>query len=157
MTERHLNENPLLNAAGNPCCFNFGIFFPRITEFQHKKLSLFSNIILLFLISQLYFRCVKLFIHKKLCSYQICRRKYSRLFIVDLYIYHFWCHTIHCSLVLAQPLKNNVFGFSNVFSHKIVQKVEYISRTAWLILMILVSFLQDFERPFRRNHFLLAL
>ena len=111
-------------------------------------------------ISQSYFRCVKLFIHKILSSYQVYRRKYSRLFIVDMCIYHFWRHTIYCTSVCANPLKNNIFGFSVVFSRKIVQisifKVEYLENG-------LADFndfgliLQDFERPFRWNQLVLAL
>ena len=61
---------------------------------------------------------------------------------------------------LQDFLKNNVFGFSVVFSHEIVQisvfKVEYLENGLddfndfGLIL-------QDFERPFRRNQLVLAL
>ena len=103
-------------------------------------------------ISESYFRCVKLFIHKISCSYQLYRRKYSRLVIVELCIYHLSRHTIYCSSVFAKLLKNNIFGFSVVFSHKIVQlsifKVEYVENG-------LADFnhfgliLQDFEQPFR--------
>ena len=88
MTDQHLKENSLLNASGNPCCFNFDkYFFPRITAFQ---------LMLLFQIgyhgnkniSQLYPRCLRLFIRKILLSYQVYRRKYSRLLIVELSTYH---------------------------------------------------------------------
>ena len=93
-------------------------------------------------ISQSYFRCVKLFIHKILSSYQVYRRKYSRLFIVDMCIYHFWRHTIYCSSVCTNPLKN-IFGFLSFFLVKFSKSRSLklnISRTAWPILMILVSF-----------------
>ena len=50
---------------------------------------------------------------------------------------------IYCCLVSAKPLKNNSFVFSVVLSRKTVQiqilKLN-ISRTAWRILTILVSF-----------------
>ena len=49
MTDKHLNESSSLNASGNPCCFNFDKYFPRITAFQHKRAFLFSDIMLLFL------------------------------------------------------------------------------------------------------------
>ena len=111
-------------------------------------------------ISQSYFRCVKLFIHKISCLYQLYRRKYSRLVIVEFCIYHFWRHTIYCSSVFAKLLKNNIFGFSVVFSRKILQisifKVDYLENG-------LADFndfgliLQDFERPFRWNQLVLAL
>ena len=44
MTDKHLNENTSLNASGNPCCFNFDK-----KHFNTKELSLFSDIMLLFL------------------------------------------------------------------------------------------------------------
>ena len=51
---------------------------------------------------------------------------------------------IYCFSGFAKRLKNNIFGFSVVFSRKIAQisffKQLNISRTACLILMILVSF-----------------
>ena len=99
-------------------------------------------------ISKSYFRFVKQFIHKILSLYQLYRRKYSRLFITDMHIYLFFnvtqsIHTIYCSLVFAKPLKNNIFGFSVIFLVKLSKsrllKLN-ISRTAWPILMILVSF-----------------
>ena len=111
-------------------------------------------------ISQSYFRCFKLFIHKILSSYQVYRRKYSRLFIVDMWIYHFWRHTIYCSSVCAKLLRNNIFGFSVVFLAKLSKSrlLELnISRTAWLILMILVLILQDFEWLFQWNKLVSAL
>ena len=95
-------------------------------------------------ISQSYFRCVKLFIHKISCLYQLYRRKYSRLVIVELCIYHFWRHTIYCSSVFAKLLKKQhcrffcrffLVKFSKSQSLKLI-----ILRTAWPILMILVSF-----------------
>ena len=91
--------------------------------------------------SQSYFKCVKLFIHKISCSCSLFRRKYSRLVIVELCIYHFWRHTIYCSSVFAKLLKKQ--RFSVIFSHKIVQSQSLklnISRMAWPILINLVSF-----------------
>ena len=94
-------------------------------------------------ISQSYLRCLKLFIHKILCSYQVYRRKYSQLFIVKLCIYHYWHHTIYCSSVCAKPLRNNISVFLSFFLIKLSKSQSLksnISRTAWPILMILVSF-----------------
>ena len=109
-------------------------------------------------ISQSYFRCAKLFIHRISCLYQLCRWKYSRLVIVEfvicrwkysrlvtveLRIYHFRHHTIYCSSVFAKLLKNNILSFPVVFLIKLskFQSLKLnISRTAWPILMILVSF-----------------
>ena len=95
-------------------------------------------------VSQLYFRCVKLFIHKISCSYQLYRRKYSTLVIVELCIYHFWRHIIYCSSGFAKLLKKQHFRF---FCHFFLAKSPKsqslklnISRTAWPISMILVSF-----------------
>ena len=111
-------------------------------------------------ISQSYFRCVKLFIYKISCSYKLYNRKYSRLVIAELCIYHFRCHTIYCSSVFVKLLKNNIFGFSVVFSRKIVEisvlKVKYLENG----LADFINFgliLQDFERPFKRNQLVLAL
>ena len=54
----------------------------------------------------------------------------------------------------------NKFRFSVVFFGKLFKSRSLklnISRTAWRILTILVSFLQDFERPFRWDQLILAL
>ena len=92
-------------------------------------------------ISQSYFRCVKLFIHKISCSYYLYRRKYLSLVIVELCIYHFWRHTIYCSSVFAKLLKFRFFcRFFLVKLSKSQSLKLHISRTAWPILMILVSF-----------------
>ena len=97
-------------------------------------------------ISQSYFRCVTLYIHKISCSYQVYRRKYSRLFIVELYVYHYYYLTSHNLLFfsLYKTSKKQHFRVSVVlFSRKIVKSLSLklnISKTAWQILMILVSF-----------------
>ena len=84
-----------------------------------------------------YFRCVKLFIHKISRSYLALQTKYLRLIIVQLCINTFWRHTIKTSK------KQHFRFFCRFFSHKIVQisvlKLN-ILRTAWPILLILVSF-----------------
>ena len=50
MTNKHLNENNSLSASGNPCCFNFNKYiFLQQQHFNTKELSLFSDIMLLFL------------------------------------------------------------------------------------------------------------
>ena len=115
---------------------------------------LFSERILLFLngylsnnkISQSNFRCVKLFIHKTIhpCSYQLYRRKYSWLVIVEFCIYQFWRHAIYCSSVFPKLLKRQHFRvFCRFFLVKLSRsrflKLN-ISRTVSPILMILVSF-----------------
>ena len=112
-------------------------------------------------LSQSYFRCVKLFIHEILCSYQVYRWKSSRLSIVKLCIYHFCHYTIYCSSDCEKPLENNIFGFSVVFSHKHVQKfvqilifkVEYLGNGFNDFGIIL----QEFERPSGWNQLVLAL
>ena len=88
MTDKHSHENYSLNPSANPCCYIFDKYFSGITAFQLKRAFLFSNIMLKWL-SQFYLRCVKLFIYKISCSYQLHRQKYSRLFIVEFCIYHF--------------------------------------------------------------------
>ena len=50
MTDKQLNKNSSLNESGNPCCFNFvKNFFLEYHPFNTKELSLFSDIMLLFL------------------------------------------------------------------------------------------------------------
>ena len=50
MTDKHLNKNSSLNASANPCCFNFDeYFFPELQHFKTEELSLFSDMMLLFL------------------------------------------------------------------------------------------------------------
>ena len=110
--------------------------------------------------SQSYFRSVKQFIHNISGSYWFYRRKYSRLVIVELCTYRFWCHAIYCFSVFAKLLKKQNFRFFCLFSRKMVQvsvfKVEYLENG-------LADFndfgliLQDFERPFRWYQLGLAL
>ena len=47
MTDKHLNKNTSLNAhaSGNSGCFNFDKYFPGITAFQTKELSLFAFVL----------------------------------------------------------------------------------------------------------------
>ena len=94
-------------------------------------------------VSQSYFRCIKLFIHEILSSFQVYRREYSRLFIADMCICHYWRHTIHCSSVCAKPPKKTFSVFLSFFLVKLSKSRSLklnISRTAWPILMIMVSF-----------------
>ena len=62
--------------------------------------------------------------------------------------------------IALQFLQNNIFGFSVVFSCKIVQisvlKVEYLEN-GMADFNDFGLILQDFERPFRRNQLVLAL
>ena len=49
MADKHLNDNSLLNASGNPCCFNSDkYFFLELQHFNIKELSLFLGKMLLF-------------------------------------------------------------------------------------------------------------
>ena len=92
-------------------------------------------------ISQSYFRSVKLFIHKISCSYQPYRRKYWLLLncafiIADVAI-------IYCFSGFAKLLKKQHSVFLLFFLVKLPKSHSLklnISRTAWPILMILVSF-----------------
>ena len=93
-------------------------------------------------ISQSYFRCVELFIHKILSSYQVYRRKYSRLF----FFVHLSFLTSHNLLFfsLCKSSKKTTFSvFLSFFLVKLSKSRSLklnISRTAWPILMILVTF-----------------
>ena len=93
-------------------------------------------------------------------SYQVYRREYSRLFIVEL---SFIISDVTQSFVVqfVQNLQNNnIFGFSVFFSPKIVQisifKVEYLEN-GLADFKDFALILQDFERPFRWNELVLAL
>ena len=101
-------------------------------------------------VSQSYFRCIKLFFHEILLrstdgNIRDCLLLICAFVVTDV--------TQSIVLLFVQNLqKNNIFGFSVVFSRKIVQisifKVEYLENG-------LADFndygliLQDFERPFK--------
>ena len=115
-----------------------------------KEFSLFSDIMLLFSngyhgnnknITVVFQMCQTIHPHVRISSTDGNIRNWLLLNCAFI-IYHAFI-TICCSSVFAELLKNNIFGFSVVFLVKLFTSRSLklnISRTAWPILMILVSF-----------------
>ena len=139
--------------SGNSCCFDFGkIFFPRITAFQQKELSLFSDI--LFLFQNGYHGNNKNITDVFQMSKTIHPSKFRFIFGLQTEIFLIvYCLILQLSLVTSQNLlsfsfcktseKTTFLAFQSFFLGKLSKSRSLklsISRTARWILTILVSF-----------------
>ena len=123
MTDKHL-KSCLLDVSGNSCCFNFNNYFSCNNSISTQKSFLCLHIycfcskmvtMVTTKISQLYSRCVKLFIHKILCSYWVLKQKYSSL------------------------LLNSAFSVSDVTQSIVVQFVQNLLKTTCSVFCRFVS------------------
>ena len=130
MTDKHLNENSSFNTSGNPCCFNFDkYFFPRITAFQ-QKIAFFVFRYNAFVLKWLPWQQQKYHSHISDVSSYSSIKFLVHISSTDGNIRD-WL-LLNCAFIISdvtqsivlqfcKTSKNNIFGFSVVFSRKIVQ------------------------------------